>query len=257
MASHRGAKCLLYLCTPFHHRHPVTWSGQEGWEVKTPKQEVMPAVKTPGPYRVLTSQQGHGESQKLKRGEAIYPRSHSQRKAEAYVSSATELSRTPCSRVLTPWMGEVGVAVELWKTYTSIPAGSPQGSQAGFPGTAGGGGCLKSRLRGLHAVYCLLQFPVVIVSLLIRPGHLELHTLSCCLASGEILSTHRAHSDSLGMMGFEQASWLPMINLKCESLYYLTNAGFLLDKHGPWGKYQQEGLFWWERREEWSRTLSY
>lgn len=75
-------------------------------------------------------------------------------------------------------MGEVGVAVELWKTYTSIPAGSPHGSQAGFPGTAAGGGmCLKSRLRGLHAVYSLLQFPVVIVSLLMARPPRATHTV--------------------------------------------------------------------------------
>ena len=72
-------------------------------------------------------------------------------------------------------MGEVGVAVELWKTYTSIPAGSPHGSQAGFPGTVGG--CLKSRLRGLHAVYSLLQFPVVIVSLLMARPPRATHTV--------------------------------------------------------------------------------
>lgn len=53
-----------------------------------------------------------------------------------------------------------------------------------------------------------------------------------------------------GMMGFEQVSLLPLINGKPESLYYFTNPVCLLDKQGPWGKQQQEGLFWRECREE-------
>lgn len=82
-----------------------------------------------------------------------------------------------------------------------------------------------------------------------RPGHHELHTPSRRFALGGILSNH-CPLQTPGMMGFEQVSLLPSINGKPESLYYFTNPVCLLDRHGPWGKQQQEGLFWRECREE-------
>lgn len=160
----------------------------------------MTTVKTPSPYRGLTTQEGGSEAQRF-REEKPSTQGHTANKWKSQDDpTATELSpdTLPHGTSLMgkgEWLQGLSTGLAQWfPIWGSL--GGPQRPSA-----------------GLQAIYSLPKPPMV-THLYCWPGHHGLPATSGFFALTGIISTHCARSESLGLMAAEQASSLSLTNPK-------------------------------------------